>query len=189
MEGEEAPETAAKHLAAARPPGTPRQPSPGGPGQRDASCHPPAARCAPAPPGLRPHPSSPPGRAQHLLPVQSQFSPSSRRSQDPAVPATPRGHPAPSPLASPSSDGLPGCAGRAGGTISACPSVAPRCPCPDQPGRPTAPAPAGQSRAGGAGPLPIPAGTSHPIPAPNPSGSHPGRGRELPTARPRQIAG
>lgn len=150
MEGEEAAETAAQHLAAARSPGTPRQPSRGGSGQRDASCHPSAARCAPRSPRPR-TPTLPPRR--DVPNTCFQLSPSSRRSQDPAVPAAPRGHAAPSPLASPSSDGLPGSRGPAWGDAQCVSANGARSPpwhcgalAQTKPGRPAAPAPAEQGR-------------------------------------------
>lgn len=90
--GEEAPETAAQHLAVMWPPGTLRRPSMGrgGASQCDASCHPSATRCASRSPAQnRPHPLSPapppfpPGSAQHLLPVQSQFDSAPRTPRSP----------------------------------------------------------------------------------------------------------
>lgn len=150
-EGEEASETAAQHLAAARPPGTPRQPSPGG-GRASAAlpATPPLPDVHPAPPGPAPPPFLPAG----TCPTPASTSvPVRRRSQDPAVPATPRGHAAPSPLASPSSDGLPGSRGAGWGSdqcVSASGARSPPWHCAAlaqiKRGRAAAPAPAEQGR-------------------------------------------
>lgn len=132
------------------PPGPRGSRAGGGSGQRDASCHPSAARCAPRSPRPR-TPTLPPRR--DVPNTCFQLSPSSRRSQDPAVPAAPRGHAAPSPLASPSSDGLPGSRGPAWGDAQCVSANGARSPpwhcgalAQTKPGRPAAPAPAEQGR-------------------------------------------
>lgn len=77
---EEARQTAAQHLAAARSPPPLPGPQTRGPSQRSASCHPLPASPRPdvpprCPPGGHPRvPPFPPGRAQHLLPARSRFS-------------------------------------------------------------------------------------------------------------------
>lgn len=191
-EREEASETAAQHLAAARPPGTPRQPSPGGdePARRflpPLRCQ----MCTPLPPALHPHPSSPPGRAQHLLPVQSQFAGAPRTPRSPQRPGDtqPRHLWHPHPLMA-----FPAPVGRAGGAISACPQVGrvplrgtvlplPRSSAGVQQPRPQ------QSRAGGAGPPhPCQHFPLHPS-CPESLWIPPSPGQGVPVARPRQIAG
>lgn len=162
------------------PPGPRGSRARGGRASATLPATPPLPDVHPAPPGPAPPPFLPAGTCP--TPASSSV-PVRRRSQDPAVPATPRGHAAPSPLASPCSDGLPGSRGAAWGERSvrvrkwgAFPSVAPWCPFPDQARASSSPGPsrAGQEMQD----HPFPAGTSHPIPpAPNPSGCRvPGAG-------------
>lgn len=105
--------------------------------------------CTPLPPAPHPHPSSPPGRAQHLLPVQSQFAGAPRTPRSPQRPGDTRpGHLwHPHPLMA-----FLAPAGRAGGSDQ-CTSPPGHCGTLAQtkPGFSAAPAPAEQSRAGGAG--------------------------------------
>lgn len=190
MEGEEASETAAQHLAAARPPGTPRQPSPGG-GRASAAlpATPPLPDVHPAPPGPAPPPFLPAGTCP--TPASSSV-PVRRRSQDPAVPATPRGHTAPSPLASPSSDGLPqGGLGERSVRVhkwGTFPSVALCCPSPDQARASSSPGPRRPGQGGAGPPHPGQHFPLHP-PCPESLWIPPSPGQGVPIARLRQIAG